>query len=297
LARRYWPPQKLAHIQGKPNSTVIPANTLWGTRAGTQTIKYFLQLKKTHIMSNPFAGIGYFFQGLRLIVQPGLRRYVIIPLLINFTLFGGLLWFGAGQFELFMNWLMPELPEWLQWAEWLLWVVFAVSALLILFFTFSLLANIVAAPFNGLLAEAVELHLTNQPLHSGGGWKKMMRELVPTIIDELRKLLYLIAWSLPFLLLFLIPVVNLVAPFIWLAFSAWMLTVEYADYPMGNHGLRSAEQKQRLADKRLLSMGFGGAVTVATMIPVFNFVVMPAAVAGATAMWVQKFKTPSIKNS
>jgi len=241
-------------------------------------------------MSNPFSGILYFFQGLRLIVQPGLRRYVIIPLLINISLFGGLMWLGASQFEIFMNWLMPELPGWLQWAEGLLWVVFAVSALLILFFTFSLLANIVAAPFNGLLAEAVEIHLSGERMDSAGGWQKMLREIVPTIIDELRKLLYLLMWSIPFLLLFLIPVVNLVAPFTWLAFSAWMLTVEYADYPMGNHGLRSDEQKQRLGNKRLLSLGFGGAVTVATMIPIVNFVVMPAAVAGATAMWVRQFR-------
>jgi len=241
-------------------------------------------------MNNPFSGILYFFQGLRLIVQPGLRRYVIIPLLINVSLFGGLMWFGASQFEVFMHWLMPEFPEWLQWAEWLLWAVFAVSALLILFFTFSLLANIVAAPFNGLLAEAVEIHLSGERMDSAGGWQKMLRELLPTIIDELRKLLYLLMWSVPFLLLFLIPVINLIAPFTWLAFSAWMLAVEYADYPMGNHGLRSDEQKQRLGNKRLLSLGFGGAVTVATMIPVFNFLVMPAAVAGATAMWVKQFK-------
>ncbi|HHI94160.1 MAG TPA: sulfate transporter CysZ [Gammaproteobacteria bacterium] len=241
-------------------------------------------------MSNPFSGILYFFQGLRLIVQPGLRRYVIIPLLINASLFGGLMWFGASQFGVFMDWLMPELPEWLQWAEWLFWAVFAVSALLVLFFTFSLLANIVSAPFNGLLAEAVEIHLSGERMDSAGGWQKMLRELLPTIVDELRKLLYLLMWSVPFLLLFLIPVVNLIAPFTWLAFSAWMLTVEYADYPMGNHGLRSAEQKQRLGSKRLLSLGFGGAVTVATMIPVVNFLVMPAAVAGATAMWIKQFK-------
>jgi len=245
--------------------------------------------KKT-LMSNPFSGILYFFQGLRLIVQPGLRRYVMIPLLINISLFGGLIWLGASQFEVFMNWLMPAFPEWLQWAESVLWVVFAVSALLILFFTFSLLANIVAAPFNGLLAEAVEIHLSGGHMDNAGGWQKMLRELLPTIIDELRKLLYLLMWSVPFLLLFLIPVINLIAPFIWLAFSAWMLTVEYADYPMGNHGLRSDEQKQRLGNKRLLSLGFGGAVTVATMIPIVNFLVMPAAVAGATAMWVKQFR-------
>lgn len=242
-------------------------------------------------MSNPFAGIGYFFQGLRLITQPGLRRYVMIPLLINIVLFGGLMWLGFDQFEVFMNWLTPELPTWLQWAAWLLWVVFTITALLILFFTFSLLANIVAAPFNGLLAEAVELHLTGEAMDGAGGWQKMLREIVPTIIDELRKLFYLLMWSLPFLLLFVIPVVNLIAPFIWLVFSAWMLAVEYADYPMGNHGLRSDEQKQRLGDKRLLALGFGGAATVATMIPVVNFLVMPAAVAGSTAMWVGQFKT------
>lgn len=241
-------------------------------------------------MSNPFAGIGYFFQGLRLIIQPGLRRYVIIPLLINFSLFAGLIWFGSSQFEVFLQWLMPELPEWLQWSEWLLWAVFVVAALLILFYVFSLLANVVASPFNGLLAEAVERHLTGEPQDADGGWKKMLSELVPTIIDELRKLLYLVVWSLPFLLLFLIPVVNLAAPFIWLIFSAWMLAVEYVDYPMGNHGLRSDEQKQRLGGKRLMSLGFGGAVTLATMTPILNFVVMPAAVAGATAMWVERWK-------
>jgi CysZ protein len=244
-------------------------------------------------MSNPFAGIGYFLRGLRLIFRSGLRRYVVMPLAINVLLFAGLTWFGAGQFEDFLNWLMPELPEWLQWSYWLLWILFAVSALLILFFAFSLLANLIAAPFNGLLAEAVEFHLTGQRPADGGGWQKMLKELVPTLLDELRKLLYFAAWSLPFLVLFVIPVVNIIAPFAWLTFSAWMLALEYADYPMGNHGLRAAEQKRRLGQQRLLSLGFGSAVTVATMTPFLNFVVMPAAVAGATALWVERFKEVS----
>jgi CysZ protein len=241
-------------------------------------------------MSNPFAGILYFLQGLKLIFRPELRSYVVIPLLINVLLFAGLIWFGASQFETFMNWLMPEIPEWLQLLEWLFWVLFAISALLILFFTFTILANLIGAPFKGLLAEAVEYHLTGQRPDNAGGWKKMLAELAPTLIDEVKKLLYMVAWSIPFLALFLVPVINIIAPFTWLAFSAWMLTVEYVDYPMGNHGLRSDEQKKRIGEKRFLSMGFGGTVTIATMIPVLNFVVMPAAVAGATAMWVKQFR-------
>ena len=241
-------------------------------------------------MSNPFAGIIFFLQGLRLIFRSELRSYVVIPLLINVVLFSGLIWLGASQFDAFINWLMPELPQWLQFLEWLFWALFTLSALLILFFTFTILANLVGAPFNGLLAEAVEYHLTGQRPENAGGWKKMLTEIAPTLFDEVKKILYMVAWSIPFLALFLVPVINIIAPFTWLAFSAWMLTIEYVDYPMGNHGLRSDEQKVRLGQKRLLSMGFGGAVTLATMTPILNFIVMPAAVAGATAMWVKKFR-------
>lgn len=240
-------------------------------------------------MSNPITGAGYFLRGLKLITRPGLRRFVAIPLTINLLLFAGLIWFGASQFEVLLNSLLPELPDWLQWAEWLFWLLFGVSALLILFFAFSLLANIVAAPFNGLLAEAVEVHLTGQQQPGDTSWKKMLAELVPTLVSELRKLLYLLAWTIPFLILFVIPVVNIIAPFVWFAFTAWMLALEYADYPMANHGLRADQQKLCLRKKRLMSLGFGGTVTLATMTPVLNFLVMPAAVAGATAMWVEQF--------
>jgi CysZ protein len=38
----------------------------------------------------------------------------------------------------------------------------------------------------------------------------------------------------------------------------------------------------------LLAWGFGGLVMLCTMIPVVNFFVMPAAVAGATLIWVRE---------
>ena len=45
-------------------------------------------------MDNPISGIKYFFKGLQLIASPGIRRYVIIPLLINTTIFIAAIWFG-----------------------------------------------------------------------------------------------------------------------------------------------------------------------------------------------------------
>lgn len=241
-------------------------------------------------MSNPVSGILYLIEGFKIIFKPGIRGYVAIPLLINVLLFSGIIWFGINQFDTFLAMLMPTLPEFLQFLEWLFWLLFAISALLIAFFTFSLLANLIGAPFNGLLAEAVEYHLTGQRPETAGGWKKMLADIGPTMVDEVKKLAYMAGWSIPFLILFIIPVINVIAPFTWLAFSAWMLSVEYADYPMGNHGVRSNEQKQLLGKKRFLTLGFGSAATVATMTPILNFLVMPAAVAGATVMWVKQLK-------
>ena len=45
-----------------------------------------------------------------------------------------------------------------------------------------------------------------------------------------------------------------------------------------------------LREKRLLALGFGAATLLMTLIPFVNFLVMPAAVAGATAMWVHEWR-------
>lgn len=243
----------------------------------------------------PFIGIGYLLQGFRLIAQPGLRRFVAIPLLLNSVVFATLIGLGIAQFNALIDWLLAFLPDWLHWLEWLLWPVFALLALVFLLFSFTLFANLIGAPFNGLLAEAVERHLTGNTAHDQG-WKKMLLDVLPSLWAELRKIGYFILWAIPFLLLFLIPGVNLFAPLLWLLFSAWVLALQYFDYPMANHGIGFAEQRKRLAAQRINTLSFGAATLVATLIPGINFLVMPAAVAGATAMWVAQTRRPQ-KNS
>ena len=104
------------------------------------------------------------------------------------------------------------------------------------------------------------------------------------------KLIYVLPRMLALGLLFFIPGIQVLAPFLWVAFSAWMLAVSYADFPMGNHGIRFRDQRTRLGQKRLLSLGFGAAVMFGITIPFVNFLMIPAAVAGATAMWVKDFR-------
>jgi CysZ protein len=96
-------------------------------------------------------------------------------------------------------------------------------------------------------------------------------------------------WALALFLISLIPVINLIAPVLWVIFGSWLLSLEYLDYPMGNHDLVFDEEKRRLGERRGIALGFGGAVMVLTSIPIVNFVTMPVAVAGATLLWVEQF--------
>ena len=240
-------------------------------------------------MASKHSGMHYLLQGLRLIRQPGLRAYVIVPVLVSVLCFGGAIFGLFYWLDSLLGPLLGKLPAWLDWLRYLLWPLFALTCVLVVFYGFSILTNLLAAPFNGMLAEAVEQHLTGQPIDTGG-WRALVRDIAPSLFSELRKLLYLVLRALPLGLLFLIPGINVAAPFLWALFSAWMLAIEYLDYPLANHSLHFAAQRKLLRGNRLLAYGFGGSTLLLTMIPVLNFIAMPAAVAGATALWVEEFR-------
>ncbi|MDJ0807893.1 MAG: sulfate transporter CysZ [Gammaproteobacteria bacterium] len=242
---------------------------------------------------NPLAGAGYLIRGLKLIGKPGLRPFVLIPLLVNILVFSLLIWLGIDQFEGLMDRFLPSDESWLAWLRWLLWPLFAIAILLIVFFSFTVIANLIASPFNGLLAEKVELYLGGRLPQQTGGLTQLMKDILPSILSELRKLIYFAIRALPLLILFLIPGLNIFAPILWLAFSAWFLALEYGDYPMANHGLAFKEQHRRLKQVRLSAMAFGGGLTLMMMVPILNFVAMPAAVAGATVFWRERLRNIS----
>jgi CysZ protein len=236
------------------------------------------------------SGFHYLLEGFRLIRQPGLRRYVAVPLLISILVFSGALFALGWWLDIMVDSLLAKIPGWLDWLRYLAWPIFTLAGVLVVFYSFSILTNLVAAPFNGMLAEAVEQHLTGQPIATGG-WRALLKDVLPSLFSELRKLLYFVLRAVPMGILFFIPGVNLAAPLLWALFSAWMLAIEYADYPMANHRLMFSAQRKLLRGRRVLAWGFGGGTLLMTMVPLLNFLAMPVAVAGATAMWVGEFRS------
>ncbi len=228
-------------------------------------------------------GFKYLLSGFKLILKPGVRLYVLMPLLINSLLFATAIIYGASELNSLIDKLLVQWA-WLEWLTWLLWPIFVIIALTIVFFCFSILANLIGAPFNGFLAEAVERNITGQNIELNSG-QTLIQIIITSVKSEFQKLLYFAIRALPLLVLFLIPMVNIAAPFVWFLFTAWMLTLEYGDYPMGNHEVLFKQQREIFASNRQLAFGFGSGVMLLTMIPVVNFLAMPVAVAGATKMY------------
>ena len=240
-------------------------------------------------MSAPvLSGPDYLREGLKLVLSPGLRLFVLLPLAINLILFVALIGFAIDQFSGWLASLMGSLPGWLSFLDFLLWPLFVVLLLLMVFFSFTLLANIIAAPFNGFLAEKVEVVVRGEDTFPPFSWNELLAMVPRTLKRELRKLSYFLPRAIGLLLLSLIPGLNLIATPLWLLFGVWMMAVQYIDYPCDNNKVSWDDMLAWLRAKRWQSLGFGGITYVALLIPFVNILMMPAAVAGATLFWVRE---------
>ncbi|HDZ56531.1 MAG TPA: sulfate transporter CysZ [Pseudomonas xinjiangensis] len=235
----------------------------------------------------PLRGPEYFKEGWRVVRRPGLRRFIVIPLILNLALFAALISWGVSQFNFWMGQLVPQLPEWLSFVEWLLWPLFALVVLLVLFFGFSVVANLIASPFYGFLAEKIaeqERGLVSPPTT----YRDILLVVPKSVGRELRKISYYLPRLIALLVLTLIPVVNLFASPLLLLFGVWMMAVQYVDYQADNDQVSFIDMLRWMKGRRALSLGFGLPVYFGMLIPLVNLLVMPAAVAGSTLLWVRE---------
>ena len=239
----------------------------------------------------PLRGSGYLREGWQGIRQTGLRRYLVVPLLLNLTLFMALIGWGVRQFNYWMARLMSYLPEWAGFVEWLLWPLFALVVLLVLFFGFSMLANLIASPFYGFLAEKIA-EQERGLVSPATSWQEILLVIPKSLGRECRKIAYYLPRLLGLLLLTLVPVVNLIASPLLLLFGIWMMAVQYIDYQADNDQVGFIDILRCLHNRRALSLGFGVPVYIGTLIPLVNLLVMPSAVAGSTLLWVREGPRP-----
>ena len=246
-------------------------------------------------------GIQYVIQGVELAKKPGIRPYMFVPLVVNILIFSFFGYLMIDQLDSLLSYFefKTDLPSWLDWLEPFLegvgsvlyWVLLLVGILLMLFImssVFTMVTHMLVSPFIGVLAEKVEknIHTIDYPVLTV--WQIAGR----TFRRELTKVKY---WGLRAvglliltLILSFIPLVQAVSPVLWYLFGAWMMAMQYLDVPADNNGLEFKETLALMRQHRAATMGFGGAVTLATATPILNLVIIPIAVAGGVAFWVAR---------
>lgn len=238
-----------------------------------------------------YSGFHYVQQGWQLIRLPGIRRYVVIPLLINILLLGSAFYWLFEKLHQWIPQLISYVPHWLAWLQAILWPLAVVSIILVFSYFFSTIANWIAAPFFGLLAEKLEQRLTGHPINDAS-WISLVTDLPRIMKREWQKFIYYLPRALLLLLVHFIPGLGqLLAPLLWFIFGAWMMAIQYCDYPFDNHKIPFETMRRGLGKDRKTHLQFGGLVSILTLIPIVNLFIMPVAVCGATAMWVDHYRT------
>lgn len=240
--------------------------------------------------NNLATGTFYFAEGLRLMVRPQLRLFVIVPLLVNCALFIVLTGVFIHYYGGVIDFVGDKLPDWLAPLAWIAWIVLGILFLIVYGYSFNLITTIIAAPFYGILAAKTEELLTgNAPQDEA-----LIAMTGRVFLRELSKLIYFFSRGIVVILVIIfvgtIPIVSLLAPLIGLTWSAWSMAIQYADYAADNNQLQFQSLRECLWKRKYSSLGFGGFTMLCSITPIVNIFAMPVAVTGGTLFWLRELK-------
>ena len=241
-------------------------------------------------MSGLLKGVGYFFRGMSILVQPGLRRFVIIPLLVNIAVFALI----AGSLYQLMSGLYiditGEVTGMLSFLTWIVTPIILLVGTLLSGYLSIFIVMFLTSPLNGLLAEKVEEHVTGEAIQNENSVVQIALSVPRGFLREIQKLFHYLPMALLVVIVSVIPGLNFSAPFLWIILGAWMMSLQFIDYPMDNHRLPFREVREACSARRRTSIGFGAVVAFVSGIPILNLAFIPAAVAGATLLWCDELR-------
>jgi CysZ protein len=156
----------------------------------------------------------------------------------------------------------------------------------VIYFTFTALSHLIAAPFNDLLSEEVELKVLGKKIDDRFSWQKLTHEAWRAIKEEIKKIS---VFGLLQILILIFNLIPFIGQFVYAALSltiTWfMLAFEYVDIPMDRNQLEFFQKIKTLRSNLFLFLGFGLASSLLIIIPVLNLVFLPICVVTGTLLY------------
>ncbi len=232
-------------------------------------------------------GLDCLVEGFALIRKPGIRRYVIVPTVINTLVLIVLIAISVSKFEGWVTAITNMLPDWLSFLSWVIYLVGLIVVAFVLFYSFMIVANLIASPFNAVLSAKIEEALTLGHLHPD---TDLLSMILGAIAREISKVLYLLPRLVLLMLLSVIPLLNTFAPLLWILFGGWMVAIQYCDYAADNNLVGFRVLRERMLVHKLSAVSFGIPINIMLAIPLINLFLLPIAVAGGTVFWVRNLR-------
>ena len=227
-------------------------------------------------------GASALINGFRQLSHPALRAWVIWPILINLAVFAGLAWLLTGWLTGSIQDVMDGLPEWLNFLRWIMWVLAVLMMALVFGVSFTTLTLLIGAPFYVVLTRRAMMLVSVEPFPSADtGLTALVQETVSAVLRELSKIRRFIPWLLLALVVSVIPVINVLAPIVWLLVNSWIFAFQFVDYPIDARQRPITETREWLAEHRAAALGVGAGVALCASVPFLNVVAFPAAIIGA----------------
>lgn len=246
-------------------------------------------------------GFQFAFQGVSFLARHRvLWKWALLPTVVNIIVFAIafalFLTFYPDLYALATGFLHLDAPQtWYAWLwvaplrllAWFIGLLLLVTALVVLYFVFLILGTMIAAPFLDILAQRVEALVTGRAFQGQTTLSDAVRSIGISIIEELRKLGFFLAVQMTLLLLGLIPVLTPFTVLVATLFTMLFLPLEYASFAMDHRQLRFRQRRALLWQHRWLMLGFGAAAFLTLVIPLLNFICLPALVVGGTLLIVE----------
>jgi CysZ protein len=233
--------------------------------------------------------------------ERSLWPWAALPFLINLLAFGLAIWAFvanldaiAGPLERMLD---PGEPSaWWGWAwagpllllavlaRWLLLAALGVA----IYFLFTVVGALVAAPFLDVLSERVERIAAGEPAQAGGGLGDLLSGALRSMIEEGKRTFFFLAVQLAIVLFGLFPGVQPIAAVASLAFTALFLPLDYTAYALDRRRVPFKLRRRWIAENFGEMFGFGSFGLALFFVPGLSFLCLPWLVTAGTLLVLER---------
>jgi len=219
--------------------------------------------------------------------KPGLLKYLAVPFFINVLIFSLSVYFGLDFFQNTLETYAPSTEVWYGMIlYYLAWTVALLLTTVLVFFTFTVLGNLIASPFNELLSERAEELRSGQKNAQPFQLRRFLGDAKHALLTEIKKLsVFVICMLLLFAINFIPGIGSLLYAVLAPTFTLFFLAIEYMAFVLMRKQLTFTEQRQYITKKPVLMTGFACSIFCLLAIPFLQFFCIPLAVVGATLLW------------